>query len=216
MRKAMPFTCRNCSAPTPYRPDGILRRALVALTLLGGLGGCAYIADTSAQYRASHDIPDTSVLEVTQPLPVAAGRRDVYVQDGQVRSFGQIDRFYPHCEIVLTHLRDAPRELPAGEYRIFNARPYIDPYAQHDHRRWLAGLGVGADPAPSPQLYATRMQLQGPPDSDVKEMICGALFDPAEGRYPSIREINAVLGGLAHVRVQTASGRAAFGGVVDG
>lgn len=201
MRKATrstnpsPFLRRRCCA------EARLSRAFFAAMLLSLAAGCHYIADRNRTYRIEHDIPDGSALIVEQPLPVAAGRRDLYIQFGQVQPFGQIDRYYPHCEIVLRHLSDRSRVLPVGRYEIYAAGPYVDPHAQLGSPIRVAGLGLDADPAPSPQLYATRMALRGPPGADAQEMICGELYDPNEARYPTIDEIRSVLGSLARLEV---------------
>ncbi len=177
-------------------------RALWAIGLSLTLAGCQYIADSNRAYRIEHDIPDDSTLIVEQPLPVAAGRRDLYIQFGQVQAFGQIDRYYPHCEIVLKHLSEGSRVLPAGRYAIYGAEPYVDPHAQADAPVMVASMGLDGDPAPSPQLYATRMTLRGPPGADVKEMICGELYDPYEARYPTIDDIREIMGKLARLEVR--------------
>lgn len=175
--------------------------AFLGVSALLLLAGCGYIAETSRTYRLQHDIPDGSVLVVEQPLPVAPRRRDIYIQYGRVQPFGQIDRFYPHCEIVLRHLSDSARVLTPGRYEVFNAGPHIDRHGLRlDQTRW-ASLDFGGDPAPSPQLYATRMKLRGPVGSDVDEMICGELFIPMEARYPSIDDIRAILGELARLHI---------------
>ena len=175
--------------------------ALLGVSALLLLAGCDYIAETSRTYHLQHDIPDGSVLVVEQPLQVAPGRRDIYIQYGRVQPFGGIDRFYPHCEIVLRHLSDDARVLSPGRYEIFSAGPYVDRYTLGPTATQLTSLGLGGDPPPYPQLYATRMKLRGPAGSDVDEMICGELFEPAEARYPGIDDIRAVLGELARLQI---------------
>ncbi len=177
-------------------------RKLWVIGFLLALTGCRYIADSNRAYRIEHEIPDESTLIVEQPLPVAAGRRDLYIQFGQVQAFGQIDRYYPHCEIVLMHLSERGRVLPAGRYAIYGAGPYVDPYVLADTPVMVASVGADGDPAPSPQLYATRMMLRGPPGADVKEMICGELYDPYEARYPTIDDIREIMGKLARLEVR--------------
>ncbi len=197
----MPSTNQNRFRRRRGRGE-IYGRRLGAIGLLLALSGCQYIADSNRAYRIEHDIPDDSTLIVEQPLPVAAGRRDLYIQFAQVQAFGQVDRYYPHCEIVLNHLSEHGRVLPAGRYAIYGAGPYVDPHVRADTPVMVASMGADADPAPSPQLYATRMRLRGPQGADVKEMICGELYDPYEARYPTIDDIREIMGELARLEVR--------------
>ena len=176
-------------------------RALCALMLAVASAGCQYIVDSHRAYRIEHDIPDGSTLIVGQPLPVVTGRRDIYIQFGQVQAPGQVDRDYPYCEIVLRRLDDKGRVLPAGQYVIHGAARYIDPRAKARAPETVTAPATNRDLAKSPELYATRMSLSGPDQSDVEEMICGELYEPSEARYPSIDDIREILGELARLDV---------------
>lgn len=178
-----------------------LRRVALSVCALALVSGCDYIAQSNRDYRAHHEIPDGSVLVLPEALPIAAGRRDIYLQNGELRPFGRVDRYYPYCEIVLRRLSDAPRSMPAGAYTIHGAGPYIDPHGVQNGTWYTAGFGFGGDPAPSPQLFATRMMLAGPPGSDAQRMVCGAWFDPTEGRYPTLSEIRSALGNFARLEL---------------
>lgn len=167
------------------------------------LGGCDTLARQSAEYRQQHAIPAGSALVIEQAVPVAPGRRDVYIQYGRVQRSGIVDRYALYCELVLRYLYDQARSVAPGRYLITSAEPYIDRHGVSHGTVWYAaigfGIGIGGDPAPSPQLYALRLRLQGPPGSDVKELICGELYDPYEARYPTIDEIRAALGRVARL-----------------
>lgn len=201
MLNAMTWDASNRPLVPFWRTTARLCCIFVALTAWNA-GGCSYFADSARSYRQQHDIPDGAVLLIGQPLSVAPGRRDVHIQYGRVQPPGAVDRYYPYCEIVLRHLSDQARTVAAGRYEIHGAAAYVDRHGVSHGNVLYAGLGVGGDPAPSPQLYATRMELRGPAGSDVNEMTCGAWFDPAEARYPTIDEIRSVLGKLARLELQ--------------
>lgn len=173
-----------------------------AVTLL--LDGCAYLAEQNREYRRQHDLPPGSALIIHQPLPVAAGRRDVFIQSGRVVPSGAVDRYELYCELVLNHLSDRLRHVAPGRYEIEAAGPYIDRHGVRYGSVWYASLSIGGDPAPSPQHYGTRMQLRGPPGADTRELLCGSLYDPAESRYPTIAEIRNTLGALAAIEYREA------------
>lgn len=181
------------------------RRAQILCAFMSALAlnGCQYIADSNRAYRIEHDIPDGSTLIVEQPLPVPPGRRDLYIQFGQVQASGQVDRYYPHCELVLLHSDDKGRVLPAGHYVIHGAAAYIDPNAKARAPEMIAAPTTNRDLGPSAALYATRMTLSGPHASDVKEMVCGELYEERSGaHYPSIHDIREILGELARLEVR--------------
>lgn len=197
MLKVMHCTDRSRSLPRRCRAETLA----VTLMAVVALAGCEHLAESARQYRLQHDIPPGSHLVLQQDLPVVPGRRDVYIQYGRVQPFGIVNQYDVYCELVLRHLSEQRRQVPAGRYEIQSAGPYLDRHGVSQGTVWYAGIGIGGDPAPSPQLYTTRMRLQGPPGSDVQEMICGALYDPMDARYPTIDEIQAALGGTARLEL---------------
>lgn len=168
------------------------------------LSGCAYVAERNRDYRRQHHLPPGSGLIVEQALPVAAGRRDVFIQRGRVRPSGAVDRYQLYCELVLRHLSDQRRSVAPGRYEIIAANPFIDRHGVSRATVRYAAFGIGGDPAPSPQRYGIRLQLQGAPGCDVEQMLCGSLYDPYEARYPTVAELQSALGTLA--RIETVPG----------
>jgi hypothetical protein len=120
-----------------------MHSAFVALVVL--LSGCASLPTPAPLY----DLPNNTVLTVTETFVIPAGHRHITLQNGQkvgprdalrfvdgaIQGFPQLIVWEPHCRIEAPGPLGNAEEFPVGNrYRVQQVQTYFDPVQ-----------GIGAD-----------------------------------------------------------------------
>ena len=143
---------------------------------------------------------DGARLQVHQPLPVAAGRARVFVQDGNVTG-GGFNGYRTHCAFEIESIDHAGVTIEPDTFQIVRvqhtvvqvvqARPLMMAGLSHA----FAGLG-GAGSSSYHEGFHFWIYSERQPD--VRRMSCyGVYAQPYELYPPTLEEISVALGGLA-------------------
>jgi hypothetical protein len=165
---------------------------LVAFALLAA----CQTAPVDFEDSPSAVIPAASRLVLRQDIDVPAGRASLFIQDGRVVSYSEINLYRAHCRLEVTHVKDAAQTVAAGEFAIervlYTDRPLPGTAAVLFASR--AGGGIRVGDGVGPYVFATHMILRSARHPEVRELTCRRWDDPALGVHLTIREIRQTLG----------------------
>ena len=163
----------------------------------------------------SGSIPPGSYLELHQPLTIAAGDDQVFIQDSKTVSSGGysygFDQYYPFCYLQVRNISKEAQTIQPGRFDI--TRVYLDEteFVQRYPTRLAASIGAGishgkvgliasgdADGGVRLIVETTVMDLSSASQPKVKRFVCGGGFDlETYADVATLEEIDAVLGDIA-------------------
>jgi len=171
--------------------------AFVALAL----SGCALFEvepDTASPFYA---LPEGSVLEIRQPIPIRAGSTHVWLQRGGV-GVGQ-DWWYPACNLQINTLdRERVQTVAPGRFDVVRVQR-MDDYAQLQTPPIAAEpVAVRADFSGGSSVtwmwQGYHLWLSSAEQPDVRRLTCVGVYSvPFTARPPSIDQIQEALGTVA-------------------
>jgi hypothetical protein len=134
---------------------------------------------------------------------VPAGLARVFVQDGEAISSGgpatAFDSYRPHCAFEIRSVDHDGHPIKAGVFRITRVEATTVPVVSAAPLRvaWSGGFVGGG----SQSYYdGYHFWLTSDNDPEVRRMTCyGVYAEPYELFPPTLGEINAALGGVAHL-----------------
>ncbi len=175
-----------------------MHRLAVTLCILSGLlGGCQTVPPGSEQAEAD-TIPPGSRLTLTRSLQLPAHTAGVYIQGGQVLSYGRVRQYYPHCRFELRTRLDTPRSVEPETFRIDAVRRELEFVEGPDAPVRVAGLSLEglAEDGPLYEIRSVGLYLQSERQGDVYRMICRHWATPPHIRELTIAEVREALGDL--------------------
>lgn len=160
------------------------------------LSACVSVGDPSSPYTT----PKVgSVIQLNQEISARNGVR-IYLQDGQVLSFDQVEKQQPYCQFYVDRASSEMREPLTVAPDTFTVERV---YRQKDFVA-LQGLqlamGEGEmemDHGSSQRTMSTYMELNSNSQPNVASLICSQWADPALRYHVSIEEIIRSLGDIA-------------------
>ena len=79
--------------------------------------GCKTVRDDHPLSR--YQIPEASVIELTQDLTIRPRHTRVFIQDGEAWNYGQVDKHYPFCNFeVQERSVDKPQTIRADRFTV--------------------------------------------------------------------------------------------------
>ena len=177
--------------------------ALIFLGLL--LTGCA-----SGTYSKTSERPAVkpgSYVQLNHEYQMPNEFARVYFRNGKQTLKEDIDRFTPHCSILMHDIRQAgqPQQM------IFPGRFYVTKVIESNdyqggRRTYVASLGSwGFDDGPSNVNYQLKMSLSSSEQPGVRALICVKPINDLNDyvsdlqRYPNLSEIKIALGDLVTI-----------------
>ncbi len=159
---------------------------------------CAQASGLERRWQRLHTPPPGSALVLNRAVEVPPSEGEVYVQDGRVLPYADVDPFRPHCALELRGAPPVAVTVPPGRYRIVRVVHDEDPNLVRAPARGhlLAGLWLAG--GPSQWMYATELYLAGDGPNAPWRLRCGHWEDPSlDPRFLTLDEIRAALGSLA-------------------
>ncbi len=146
-------------------------------------------------------IPAGSTLVLHQDIAVTPPGAVVYIQDGRVKNYGAITRYYPHCLLTVVKPAAATQTVHPGKFLIYRSRVETDPVNSGAGPAGNQDIALGGV-TQNPQIYETKLYLRSSSQPEVRRLTCQQLGDSAsDGNYVSVRQIRKVLGALASLRL---------------
>jgi len=190
-------------------------RRNVLVGLLGALvflGGCETLIQEAPRGRWIEITPG-STLTLHQPIIIPRDRARIWLVGGRLSRNSA--NYRTACALEVRRLsRDGPQTIPAGAIRITRIQNYWTEVAaaigpsRGDIGFHLARYGDSGDSGYSMIRTGYHFWLDDSVTPNLKRLTClGVLADPPEADPPSLREIDAALGGLATLEVSSAEPR---------
>jgi hypothetical protein len=183
-----------------------MRKASLLLSLAALLAGCqtmSYYGDERSPYFV---VPGDSRVVLTQQLTIPAEEVSVYLQDGRLMPFAQVNKYHPHCKFEVYTRGATTRTVAPDEFVVTRALQEESPSAALGMRHY-AGLrmsSIGSQPGGMPlRTFTTRMYLRSADQPDVYRLSCAQWAYPPYDRHVTIEEIRRALGEVITLQVAT-------------
>jgi len=166
---------------------------IVAVTL----GACA------AQYHGvdgSGGQPAALVLK--QGVVVPVGQSRVFVQEGEVISRRELDRYRPHCNLEIEALAGEEEVIREGRFEVVRIQRLREEVVNRRANVYasLRMTGLDDDDGQTTIILGLHFWLQSEDQPKVRRLTChGSEDDPQRAELPTYDEIAAALGGVAEL-----------------
>ena len=155
---------------------------LLSLCLPFWLTACVSntVKDESSPF---YSVPAGSTLTLNRDITVPGGKVAVYVQDGKLLGYNDVDWYRPNCKFELYTMSEQPRQVSADSFRITKVVDEIESSSLQGRVQYAnMMLGFGIDQS-RVFNYATMMHLHSELQPDVFRMTCQHWEDIADDRY---------------------------------
>ncbi|MEJ2059266.1 MAG: hypothetical protein P8Y64_02095 [Gammaproteobacteria bacterium] len=166
---------------------------ILTLTLLAG---CQSMQGADNRYA----LPAVgSRIVLHRPLTVPPDATRVFVQDGKVVRYGNLDLYRTSCSFEIRTLSGKPRSIMPDSFTVTRVIQDTGEVVMRKPvmvaSRRLSGLD---SEGPSFIFYKVEMRLKSAKQPNVMRVTCnGAQAEPANAEPPTLQEIHAALGGVA-------------------
>jgi hypothetical protein len=184
-------------------------RPLVFISALAVLSACA-INQEKDEDSPFYSVPAGSLLVLNQDLVIAAGQVATYVQNGELMTYEQVDKYQPNCKFEVYAISEQPRTVKADTFEIIKVVDDIESSSIH-HGSRLASLDEGyrginiASGMLDHSLvfnYATFMYLSSATQKDVYRITCQHWEAVREDRYLSISQMRQAMGNVFTLNIK--------------
>jgi hypothetical protein len=177
------------------------------LILISGfmLAGC--VSHPYDEHSEFSRIPAGSSLTLNQSIHIAANSLSIYMQDGSIKPYSAIDKYYPHCKFELYTLSDQARTVQPDTFNIVRVMDETD--LSSSRATMFASLRTAdgsSDGGPSIVTFTTSMYLKSKTQSDVYRMACMHWDLINESRYLGIAEMRKAMGNVFTLKVNRDEG----------
>ncbi len=189
-----------------------MMRSSVLFCLLIAVLGCQgrYVGDENSPFYAP---PAGTTVTLNQSITIPGERTAVYLQGGEVRTFNEVGKYYPHCKFELRTRAPTARELQPDTFAVerVNRETAVSWSGIAAPQLAAAGVGIvfgtGAEgDGGSPETYATHLYLRSARQPDVYRLTCQQWAYPAQGEHVSINEMRRALGAIFTLSTTPAPG----------
>ncbi|MCP4874921.1 MAG: hypothetical protein GY896_05510 [Gammaproteobacteria bacterium] len=172
--------------------------SLALIFLVVFLTGCA--GGTYSKTSKRPAVKPGSYVQINHEYQIPNEFARVYFRNGKQTLKGDIDRFTPHCFILMQNIRQAGQPQQIIFPGRFNVTKVIE---RNDHafgRTTYAALTFEVFDGPSNVDYQLEMRLSSGEQPGVRALICVKNADDYfDRRYPNLSEIKIALGDLVTI-----------------
>jgi hypothetical protein len=179
-------------------------------TLLWGCSTARYQGDENSPFYA---IPAGSRVVLTQALAIPPEQVGVFIQNGKVTPWSQINQYYAHCKFEVRDLKTSEQRVNPDEFLV--TRVVQDVIQMLKWGRWQVAEASSVmrvsskdDGGPSVMTYATYMYLGSERQPRVFRLGCGHWDYPGRrsAEYLSIAQMRKALGELITLQLPAKGG----------
>jgi hypothetical protein len=185
----------------------IARRPGIAVLVLltCGFGRCPIGCVYHEPFSASTIAPG-SRLTVHERLVVPPGKWSVYFQRSVATSFGGIDEYAPHCELVLTGPEESDQLIEPGGFEVVEVQYDRDAALNRPVNIASSGQSVASVFDRHFVLYDTIMYLRSDEQPQVTGLRCAHLDEAGVGVFLTVAEIRAAIGSIMTLTLRNPQG----------
>lgn len=154
-------------------------------------------------------VPAGSLLVLNQQITIAGNQVAVYVQNGELLSYKEVDKYQPNCKFEVYKISDQPRTVQAGTFEIIRVVDDIESSllqtptqlaffsnvaGQKHSAGWILDHGYMFN-------YATFMYLSSAKQKDVYRMTCQHWESVTDDRHLSISQMRSAMGEVFTLKI---------------
>ena len=164
--------------------------SLVCMTML--MVACS-TAPVDAENSPFYNIPVGTSVVLHQALTIPADKAAVFIQNGEVKSFRDIDKYYPHCKFEVSTIKQTKQIIQPDTFIIQKSTTEEHVKVQQSMFRHVAMDG-GDGPA-FIEMYR-HMYLRSEQQPDVLRLSCGIWAISPNYYQLTLKEMRHTLGNL--------------------
>lgn len=178
----------------------------LVLLLLSACGSDHVKDENSAFYS----VPVGSQLVLNQDVTIDADQVAIYVQNGQLLSYDDVDKYQPNCKFEVYKISSSPRTVLADSFEIIKVEDNIESSSIQDKtrlaslhdRKWGINISMGGLDHSEVFNYATIMYLSSASQKDVYRMTCQYWESVLVDRYLSIAQMRMAMGEIFTLKIK--------------
>lgn len=177
---------------------------VVAAVLLAGCQSLRYEGDENSPY---YRLPTGSRVQLKQTLAISPEKVGVYIQNGKIMSWSEIDHYHAYCKFEVRKRKDTEQQVLPDEFvvtRVVQDVVHSVRWGEWQVAETLLGMRV-SDKSGGPSLwtYATYMYVASDRQPHVFRLGCGHSAYPGsrEAVHLSINQIRRALGDVIVLRL---------------
>ena len=178
-------------------------------SMLTLLAACAS-NDVKDEDSVFYAVPKGSVLSLNQEITIAGDQVAIYVQDGQVMPYQDINKYRPNCKFEIYTMSEQPRGVQPDRFEIIRVVDDIEssemkksvqlaslvlPEGDNDLAMWLLDHSLVFN-------YATMMYLKSDKQTDVYRMTCQHWEAVADDKHLSITQMRQAMGEIFTLKLK--------------
>ncbi len=172
--------------------------------LIAGLSACSQnaVKDENSVFYA---VPVGSLVVLNQDVTIAGDQVAVYVQNGQLMSDTEVNKYYPNCKFEVYKISEQPRTVLADTFEIIKVVDDIESSSLQKSTELAAldkALTFGMLDRSYVFNYATLMYLNSEKQKDVYRLTCQHWEDVMDGRHLTIRQMRVAMGDVFTLEIK--------------
>lgn len=183
---------------------------VLALAVLGFLLTACQALYPRDERSPAYVPPAETIVTLNRALTIPGDATSVYVQNGQVVSLRDVEKYHPHCKFEVWSRSDAARIVEPDSFRVKRSVQEMQMGSRTpDYQVAAIGIGVfiganGDDGGAAFQLFATQLFLQSERQPDVYRLSCQQWGYLDTGEHVSISDMRRALGSVMTLRLPEA------------
>ena len=164
--------------------------SLVCMTML--IVACSS-APVDAENSPFYNIPVGTSVVLHQALTIPADKAAVFIQNGEVKKFRDIDKYYPHCKFEVSTIKQTNQTIQPDTFIIHKST--TDEQVQVNQSMFRHVALNGGDGPPFIEMYRL-MYLRSEQQPDVFRLSCGIWAISPNYYQLTLKEMRHTLGNL--------------------
>ena len=175
--------------------------SVLAITVLAGCSS----NDVKDEDSAFYAVPVGSTLVLNQQVNIRGDQVAVYVQNGELMQYGEVNFYLPNCKFEIYAMSEQPRTVQADTFEIIKVEDDIESSSLQKNTDLAAldnALTFGMPGRSYVFNYATLMYLNSEKQKDVYRMTCQHWEDVMDDRHLSITQMRQAMGDVFTLKIK--------------
>lgn len=175
--------------------------SVLAIAVLAGCSSNSVKDEDSVFYA----VPVGSLLVLNQDVTIAGDQVAVYVQNGKLMLYADVNKYYPNCKFEVYKISEQPRTVQMDIFEIIKVEDDIESSSLRKSRHLAAldnAMLLGSIDRSFVFNYATLMYLNSEEQKDVYRLTCQHWEDIMRDRHLSITQMRKAMGDIFTLEIK--------------
>lgn len=157
------------------------------------------VNDTKDENSAFYSVPAGSLLVLNQDVTISGEQVAVYVQDGKLMTYKEVDKYRPNCKFEIYTMSEQPRTVKKDTFEIVRVMDEIESSSLQKSTQLAmqdSVLAYGILDRGYMFNYATMLYLYSEKQKDVYRMTCQHWEDMQDDRFVTVPQMRDAMGEL--------------------